>query len=93
MSEPAGFAGLEMQLRARLSALAPLALDIVDQSAAHAGHAGARSGAHVHLRLVSEAFRSMSRLQRHQAVYALLGDLMRTRIHALSLDLQAPAGP
>jgi BolA protein len=91
MSDEHGFSGLEATIRQRLQALAPLELIITDQSAAHAGHAGARSGAHVHVRLISESFRQQSRLQRHQAVFALVDDLMRGRIHALSLDLQAPA--
>ncbi|HYA75371.1 MAG TPA: BolA family protein [Burkholderiaceae bacterium] len=77
-------------ITARLRDLEPLELQIEDQSAAHAGHAGAASGAHLHLRMVSAAFDGLSRLQRHRLIYERLAPLMAGRIHALRLTLLAP---
>lgn len=79
-------------MRARLTAaLAPTVLDIEDDSAHHAGHAGAASGGgHFNLRLVSAAFVGCTRLQRHRLVYDPLADLMKREIHALSMVLLAP---
>ena len=58
-------------LRARLADLSPLALEIHDDSADHAGHAGAAAGGgHFSLLIVSQAFNGVSRLQRHQTVMA-----------------------
>lgn len=81
-------------IRAALqSAFAPLALDIRDDSHRHAGHAGARDGrGHFHVRIVSEAFVGLAPLARHRAVYAALGDLMVSDIHALSIEAMPP-GP
>ena len=79
-------------IRAALqSAFAPLALDIRDDSHRHAGHAGARDGrGHFHVRIVSEAFVGLAPLARHRAVYAALGDLMVSDIHALSIEAIPP---
>ncbi|MEX8497910.1 MAG: BolA family protein [Leptothrix ochracea] len=77
---------IERRLRARLDPV--LALTIRDDSALHAGHAGAAGGGgHFHVRLQSPCFIGLSLVARHRAVYAALGDLMRDRIHALSLEL------
>ena len=70
--------------------LSPLQLDIKDDSARHAGHAGARAGGHFQVRLVSEAFRGKSAIQRHRLVFAAVGDLMKTDIHALNIDAKTP---
>lgn len=80
------------QIRARLeAALAPSALEVEDDSHRHAGHAGARDGrGHFHVRIVSQAFRGQPALARHRAVYAALGELMQTDIHALAIDARAP---
>lgn len=78
------------QIRASLMDLQPLDIEIEDQSAAHAGHVGARSGAHFCLHMVSAAFTGLSRVQRHRLVYDRLAALMRGRIHALSMNLYAP---
>ncbi len=78
------------EIRARLRALDPVELDLEDQSAAHAGHAGAREGAHFRLRLVSARFAGVARVQRHRMVYDALAPIMRGRIHALTMDLRAP---
>ncbi len=70
--------------------LAPVQLLIRDDSAAHAGHAGAREGGHFSVTVVSEQFAGRSRMQRHQLVYDAVADLMRTEIHALSIQAQTP---
>jgi BolA family transcriptional regulator, general stress-responsive regulator len=70
--------------------LAPVQLDIRDDSAAHAGHAGAREGGHFSVVVVSEQFAGRSRMQRHQLVYAAVAELMRTDIHALSIQARTP---
>jgi BolA family transcriptional regulator, general stress-responsive regulator len=81
-------ARIEAALR---TALAPTALEIRDDSHLHAGHAGARSGrGHYHVTICSQAFAGLSPVARHRAVYAALGTLMDTDIHALSMQLSAP---
>lgn len=70
--------------------LAPVSLVIRDDSAKHAGHAGARAGGHFSVVVVSDQFVGRTRMQRHQLVYAALADLMRTDIHALSIQARAP---
>jgi BolA protein len=71
--------------------LAPVQLEVLDESAAHAGHAGAAGGAgHFRVRVVSEAFRGLPRVQRHRLVYEALGSLLRNDIHALALVTLAP---
>lgn len=79
-------------IRERLAAaFAPLELAIEDESHRHAGHAGARDGrGHFRVRVVSAAFRGQAPLARHRAVYAALGELMQTDIHALAIDARAP---
>ena len=81
---------LPSRIRARLLELEPLELEIEDQSAEHAGHAGARAGAHYRLYMVSNAFAGLSRLQRHRLVYERLAPLMAGHIHALTMSLYAP---
>ena len=78
-------------LRARLRDLAPSTLELHDDSAAHAGHAGAAGGArHFSLTIVSKAFAGLSRIERHQKVLALVKDLLPYPIHALSIRAFAP---
>lgn len=81
------------KIRATLeAALRPVRLEIVDDSAAHAGHAGARSGGgHFSALIVSETFEGQSPVRRHQMVYAALGELMRADIHALSIKAYTPS--
>ncbi len=81
---------VEALLRERLASLAPLAIEIIDDSALHAGHAGAGQGGHYRLRIVADAFSGKSTVARHRLVYAALGELMRSRIHALSIKALAP---
>ena len=80
-------------IRERLTgAFAPSTLDIQDDSAKHAGHAGARAGGgHFNVRIVAAAFAGKSAIERHRMVYAALGDAMRNDfIHALSIQAKAP---
>ena len=73
-------------------ALEPLEVDIEDESAAHAGHAGAQGGGgHYRVRVVSQRFDGLTRLARHRLVYDALRDLMQREIHALALSLATPA--
>ena len=91
MNEPAPLGRVE-RMRARLQReLAPSELEIEDESSRHAGHAGARDGrGHFRVRIVAAAFAGQSLLTRHRRVYAALGELMQTDIHALALDARAP---
>lgn len=80
------------EMRTRLASLAPTHLEIVDESAAHAGHAGARSGGgHYRMRIVSATFEGLGTVARHRAVYTALGDLMQNAIHALTIVAATPA--
>lgn len=73
-----------------LQAFPDAQIELHDESHLHAGHAGAASGrGHYRLHIVSDAFQGLSPIARHRAVYAALGDLMQTDIHALSIDAQA----
>lgn len=78
------------EMKTRLSeALAPRALEVVDDSASHAGHAGNPGGdgeTHFNVMIRATAFEGKSRLARHRMVHDALGDIV-PRIHALSLDL------
>ena len=76
---------------ALVAALQPSELELVDESHRHAGHAGARDGrGHFAVRIVSAAFAGKAPLARHRIVYAALGSLMQTDIHALAIDARAP---
>ena len=78
-------------LEARLNAvLQPQSVHIDDDSAAHAGHAGSRSGGHYRVTLVSAAFRGRSRLERHRQVYAAVAPLLSGGIHALNIVARDP---
>jgi BolA protein len=71
--------------------LSPTHIDIIDESHLHAGHAGAASGAgHFNVTVVSERFAGQSPIQRHRLVYSALDDLMKSEIHALSINAQVP---
>ena len=70
--------------------LEPVALELEDDSAAHAGHAGARSGAHFNLRIVSARFAGLSRVARHRLVYDALRPWMAEGVHALAIDARTP---
>jgi BolA protein len=79
-------------IRERLTtALEPTRLEIVDQSAAHAGHEGAKDGGgHYVVTIVSAAFTGLPLIKRHRLVYGAVGDAMKDEIHALSIRAYAP---
>ena len=73
------------------AALAPVALEVEDESHHHAGHAGAAGGAgHFRVRIVSERFRGLSRVARHRLIYETLSPLMPGEIHALAIEARTP---
>jgi BolA protein len=74
------------RLRAALQSLEPTQLEIRDDSAKHAGHAGAREGGHFHVVITAAAFAGVSAVERHRMVYAAAAELMGRDIHALSID-------
>ena len=80
------------KIHQRLAVLNPVSCQIEDESALHAGHAGAAAGGgHYRLRLVSEKFNGLRLIERHRLVYDAVGDLMRTEIHALAITALAPS--
>jgi BolA family transcriptional regulator, general stress-responsive regulator len=81
------------QIKQQLNdALKPDLLEILDNSAAHAGHAGASSGGgHYHVTIISAVFEGKSLVQRHQLIYQALGDLMKQQIHALGINALSPS--
>ena len=98
MSEPsssdfveAGPAARIAFIEARLNAALPVSsLTVRDDSALHAGHAGAAAGGHYALTLVSSAFAGKARLARHRLVYDALADVMQRGIHALAITAYTP---
>ncbi len=88
MTTSSTIAEIEERLRTRFT---PVDLALIDESAMHAGHAGAASGGgHYRLRIVSVRFEGLARLARHRLVYDPLSDLMRNAIHALSIEALTP---
>jgi len=77
-------------LRQRLAVLQPESIVIDDDSHHHAGHAGAREGGHYQLQIVAQVFAGKSTIARHRMIYDAAGDLMRGRIHALSIRAKEP---
>ena len=74
--------------------LRPDHLEVIDDSHRHAGHAGAADGrGHFTVLIVSQRFAGLGTLQRHQLVYEVVGDMMTTDIHALSIQALAPGEP
>ena len=81
------------RIRALLeAALAPSVLELSDESALHAGHAGAASGgSHFRLKIVSQRFEGQRLVMRHRLVYDSVHDMMHTEIHALAITALAPS--
>ena len=76
------------------SGFSPSHLQVKDQSHLHAGHAGARDGlGHFEVTIVADAFEGKSRIERHRMIYAALGTLMETDIHALKINAHSPGEP
>lgn len=72
-------------------AFKPELIEIIDHSAAHAGHAGNKGGGHYYVTLVSSQFEDKSMVQRHQLVYQALGGMMKDEIHALGINALTPS--
>lgn len=81
---------IEQRLQERF---APVHVNVVDESAAHAGHmeAGAAQGTHFRVQLSSATFHGLSRVQRHRLVYDALDDFFAAGLHALALRTEVPA--
>jgi BolA protein len=78
-------------IRQKLSVFEPVRIEIVDESARHAGHAGAKSGGgHYLLTIVSPKFAGKSALERHRLIYTALQEMMHKNIHALSVKAYTP---
>lgn len=86
MNQPA----IQNEIRQRLASLEPQLLEIVDDSAKHAGHAGNSGGGHFTLTVVSSQFSGKSQIMRHRMIYHYLQDLIPARIHALSISAFSP---
>jgi BolA protein len=81
-------------MRDRLAALDAVSIEIIDDSAKHAGHAGAKGGGgHFRLSIVSPRFAGCRTMERHRLVYDALGPLMKREIHALSITAKTPDEP
>ena len=79
------------QMQQKLAVLSPSAIQIIDDSAKHAGHAGAKSGGgHYQLAITSSDFSGKPTIARHRMIYDALGDMMQQQIHALSIQAQTP---
>ena len=73
-------------------ALKPDLIEIIDDSAAHAGHAGAKKGGgHFNVTIVAKIFDGKSLVQRHQLIYQALDNLMKNEIHALGINALTPS--
>ncbi len=71
-------------------AFKPELIEIIDHSAAHAGHAGNKGGGHYNVTIVAQQFEGKSLVQRHQLIYQVMGDLMKEEIHALGINALTP---
>ena len=81
------------RIKAHLTAaFDPVLLDVTDESAQHAGHAGAAAAGQTHYRIAmtSQRFAGQSRLVRSRAVHEVLADEFHPGLHALALSLKAP---
>ena len=78
-------------IKTALAALNPSHLEVQDDSALHAGHAGNTGGGHYTVIIVSEAFNSLPLIKRHRLVYDAVGNLMEQAIHALSIQAKTSA--
>ena len=78
------------EITSRLQSLAPSTLQIEDESAMHAGHAGNAGGGHFKLKITSSHFSEKSQIMRHRIIYQALAHLIPSKIHALSIHALAP---
>ena len=80
-------------IKTRLAVLNPVSLDIQDDSALHAGHAGNTGGGHFSIKIVSSQFSQKSQIMRHRLIYQALDDLIPQHIHAISILAISPTDP
>jgi BolA protein len=80
---------IELALRAAISPLQ--ALDVMNESHLHAGHAGAGEGSHWRVRITSTCMAGLSRVAQHRLVYDALRDVIPQGVHALAIEAQSPA--
>jgi BolA protein len=78
------------EITSRLQSLAPSSLQLEDESAMHAGHAGNTGGGHFKLKITSSHFSEKSQIMRHRIIYQTLAELIPSKIHALSIHALAP---
>ncbi|MDI1361194.1 BolA family protein [Methylotenera sp.] len=78
------------EITSRLQSLDPSTLQIEDESAMHAGHAGNTGGGHFKLKITSSHFSEKSQIMRHRIIYQALAELIPSKIHALSIHALAP---
>lgn len=78
-------------IKQTLASLNPVVLELQDDSALHAGHAGNTGGGHYTIFIVSDAFDGLSLVKRHRLVYDTVGSLMEENIHALSIQAKTSA--
>ena len=93
MTQPTATGPVATEMLRRLgSALSPTRIELVDDSEKHRGHGGYNPSGESHftLRIESAAFSGKSRVDRQRMIYQALGDLMRERVHALSIKASAP---
>jgi BolA protein len=93
MTQPATTGPVAAEITARLTAaLSPARLAVIDDSAAHRGHAGhdARGESHFTVEIVAEAFSGLNRVARQRLVNRALADLLAERVHALAIRASAP---
>ena len=82
---------LAAAIRESLAGLEPVSIELFDESGRHAGHRGAESGGgHFRFAIVSTRFTGMNKLARHRMIYAALGALMQSEIHALAINARTP---
>ena len=80
-------------IKQRLANFQPSSLELQDDSAMHAGHAGNTGGGHFTLKIVSSQFSQKSQIIRHRLIYQALADLIPRQIHALSILAISPDDP
>ncbi|SFK12015.1 BolA family protein [Methylophaga sulfidovorans] len=79
------------EIKTALQSLSPELIDIEDDSDKHAGHAGNTGGGHYNLLIVSEAFSGLTLIKRHRLVFEQVEPLMKSKIHALSIQAKTPS--
>lgn len=78
-------------IKTALQALSPELIEIEDDSDKHAGHAGNTGGGHYNLLIVTDAFSGLTLIKRHRLVFEQVESLMKSKIHALSIQAKTPA--